>query len=220
MDNSEVPPKNFSQRLKSRRKALELSQKQLSEFTEISAKTIQNYEYGDNPKGPNLVRLSRALNCSIDWLLLGSGWGSEDSEQEHDELIYIPKVLPRLNSAGETLEKSQKMYAFRHDWIKQKGNPSQMILMEVSGNSMSPEIKDGDTVLTDRSQTDIYIGKIYAVSIGQEITVRYVDRAPGKIILRGAHHACHDIDIGIHEDSTEPANILGRVLWWCRDVKY
>ena len=210
---------NFAQRLKSRRKALELSQKQLSEFTEISAKTIQNYEYGDNPKGPNLVRLSRALNCSIDWLLLGSGWGSEDSEQEHDELIYIPKVLPRLNSAGETLEKSQKMYAFRHDWIKQKGNPSQMILMEVSGNSMSPEIKDGDTVLIDRSQADIYVGKIYAVSIRQEITVRYVDRAPGKLILRSARNLWNDIEIDKNKSFRDPVNILGRVIWWCRDVK-
>ena len=210
---------NFAQRLKSRRKALELSQKQLSEFTEISAKTIQNYEYGDNPKGPNLVRLSRALNCSIDWLLLGSGWGSEDSEQEHDELIYLPKVLPRLNSADEPLEKSQKMYAFRHDWIKQKGNPSQMILMEVSGNSMSPEIKDGDTVLIDRSQADIYVGKIYAVSIRQEITVRYVDRAPGKLILRSARNLWNDIEIDKNKSFRDPVNILGRVIWWCRDVK-
>ena len=102
-------------------------------------------------------------------------------EHKLDELIHIPKVHPRLNPDGETFEKSKKiksMYAFRHDWINQKGTPSQMVLMEVPGDSMSPEIKDGDTVLIDQGQTDIYVGKIYAISIGHEIMIRYVDRSP------------------------------------------
>ncbi|MEF8942146.1 MAG: S24 family peptidase [Desulfohalobiaceae bacterium] len=94
-----------------------------------------------------------------------------------------------------------------------------MILMEVSGDFMSPENKDGDTVLIDQGQSDIYIGKIYAVSIGQEITVKYVDRAPEKIILRRANNSRDDIEIDIHEGSREPVKILGRVIWWSRDVR-
>jgi phage repressor protein C with HTH and peptisase S24 domain len=229
MDKTVVHPENFPERLKSRRRFLELSQKQLSESTGVSSKTIQKYEYGDIPKGPNLVRLSRALNCSIDWLLLGSGSGSESSEldraysqKEHVELTLVPKVLARLDSDGVNLEKSQNtesMYAFQHDWIKQKGDPSQMVLMDVSGDSMSPELRDGDTALVERSQTEIYIGKFYAVSIGKEVMVRYVDRAPGKIILRSANNSWNDIEFDIHEDSKEPVNILGRVVWWCRDIR-
>ena len=96
--------------------------------------------------------------------------------------------------------------------------PSQMVLMDVSGDSMSPEIKDGDTVLIDRSQTDIYIGKIYAVSIGQEVMVRYLDRSPGKIVLRSANNSCNDVAIDNSENLLDPVSILGRVVWWCRDV--
>ena len=230
MNKSDDYPGNFSERLKARRKVLQLSQKQLAKATEISSKTIQKYEYGDTPKGPNLLRLSRALNCSVDWLLLGSGSGGESSElhnrdyseKERVELALFPKVLARLDSYGVPLEQSQNtdsMYSFRHDWIKQKGDPSQMILMDACGDSMSPEIKDGDTVLIDRSQTEIYIGKIYAVSIGKEVMVRYVERAPRRIILRCANKTWSDIGVDLDKDFGEQAGIIGRVVWWCRDVK-
>ena len=106
MEKTNVHPDNFSDRLKARRKALQLTQIQLAKATEISSKTIQKYEYGDTPKGPNLLRLSRALNCSVDWLLLGSGSGGESSElhnrdyseKERVELALVPKVLARLDS--------------------------------------------------------------------------------------------------------------------------
>ena len=229
LHNSQSDQESFSSRLKQRRKALDLSQKQLAQAVGLSTKTIQKYEYGDTPKGPNLISLSRSLNCSIDWLLMGSGsdsstYGHEDVRvcEEEIELSMIPKVLARLNAGGGSLETSNNikgMYGFRHDWIKQKGDPSRMILMDVSGDSMSPEIKDGDTVLIDQSQTDIYIGKIYAVSIGQEITVKYVERVPEKIILRSDNRTWNDIEVDIRGDLGESVNIIGRVIWWCREAR-
>jgi len=229
LHNSQPGQENFSSRLKMRRKALGISQKQLAEAVGLSTKTIQKYEYGDTPKGPNLISLSRSLNCSIDWLLMGSGSGSSAYGQGNvrvcegeTELYMIPKVLARLNAGGGSLETSNNikgMYGFRHDWIKQKGDPSRMILMDVSGESMSPQIKDGDTVLIDQSQTDIYIGKIYAVSIGQEITVKYVERAPEKIILRSNNRTWNDIEVDIRGDLGESVHIIGLVIWWCREAR-
>jgi len=229
LHNSHSGHENFSSRLKKRRKDLGMSQKQLAEAVGLSTKTIQKYEYGDTPKGPNLISLSQSLSCSIDWLLMGSGLVSSAYShgnvrvcEEETELSMIPKVLARLNAGGGSLETSNNikgMYGFRHDWIKQKGDPSRMILMDVSGDSMSPEIKDGDTVLVDQSQTDIYIGKIYAVSIGQEITVKYVERVPEKIILRSDNRTWNDIEVDIRGDLGESVNILGRVIWWCREAR-
>jgi len=220
---------NFALRLKKQRKDLGLSQRRLSEQVGISMKTIQKYEYGDVPKGSNLVSLSRALGCSIDWLLLGADPGISESREgealyraNEPEMVMIPRVLARLNAGGGSLETSggvEGRHGFRYDWIRQKGKPSQMVLMDVSGDSMSPEIKDGDTVLIDRGQTNIYIGKIYAVSIGQEITVKYVERVPDKVILRSANRAWNDIEVDIRGDLGESVKILGRVIWWCREAR-
>jgi len=223
MNNAVDPLKNFPARLKRKRRSLGLSQRQLSDQTDVSLKTVQKYEYGDIPRGRSLVSLARALHCSIDWLLLGSDDNADPSPghipQDRGTLIHLPHVLPRLKDSGEAFEDSQEKnkYAFHRDWLQQKGDPSQMVLMEVSGNLMSPEIKDGDTVLIDQSQREVYIGKIYAVSIGQEVLVRYVDRVPGKFILRGADHQWN-ISINLQEEMNDPMRILGRVIWWCRDA--
>lgn len=220
---------NFSLRLKKRRKALDVSQKKLADSVGVSTKTIQKYEYGDIPKGDNLVSLAWALNCSVDWLLVGDEPGICDTSFQNTcycprgtELTMVPKVLARLSAGGGSLETDRNvkgMYGFRKDWVHKKGNPSRMILMDVSGDSMSPEIQDGDTVLVDQSQTDIFVGKIYAVSIGQEITVKYVDRAPDKIILHSANRLWDDIEVDIRGDLGESVRIIGRVLWWCRESR-
>jgi len=201
----------------------------LAESVGVSTKTIQKYEYGDIPKGTNLVSLSRALSCSIDWLLVGDEPGICETTSENagyipkeSELTMIPKVLARLNAGGGSLETNKNvkgMYGFRKDWIHKKGNPKKMILMDVSGDSMSPEIQDGDMVLVDQSQRDIFVGKIYAVSIGQEITVKYVERAPDKIILHSANRLWDDIEVDIRGDLGESVGIIGRVLWWCRESR-
>ena len=228
MDRTEEHHKGFSERLKTRRKNLWLSQKQLSEHTGISHKTIQKFENKNFPQGPNLIRLSQVLDCSIDWLLLGSGAGGVDPDQdgrppdkEQSVLKTVPKVYARLDTNAEVLEKNQNIrseYAFNRDWLSQKGDLINMVLMEVPGDSMSPELKNGDTVLIDQGQREIYIDKIYAVSIGKEVMIRYVERTPGKIILRGANSSWNNIEVDVHKDIDDPVKILGRVIWWCREI--
>ena len=53
--------------------------------------------------------------------------------------------------------------------VKSNGVTSDMVLIDVYGNSMEPELKDGDTVLIDTSQKEILAGSIYAVGIDDTI---------------------------------------------------
>jgi transcriptional regulator with XRE-family HTH domain len=62
---------NFAQRMKSARKQINLSQKELGDAVGVSTVTIQNYENGQFPKGEYLIALARELQCSTDWLLTG-----------------------------------------------------------------------------------------------------------------------------------------------------
>ena len=45
---------------------------------DVSLSAVQNYESGKIPNGEILIRLSRALACSTDWLLMGTGGQSTD----------------------------------------------------------------------------------------------------------------------------------------------
>lgn len=62
--------KHFGLRVKGEREKLGLTQVQLAKKVGVSKTTIQNYESGAIPKGTYLFLLSRALKCSIDWLLV------------------------------------------------------------------------------------------------------------------------------------------------------
>ena len=66
LDHNHVPMKQY-------RQLQGMTQKELSEKTGISLRTIQNYEQGKNDikkaAGETLLILAKALNCSIEDLL-------------------------------------------------------------------------------------------------------------------------------------------------------
>mgnify|MGYP006276425001 FL=1 len=227
----EASNRNFESRLKEMRQKCGLSQKRLAGEVGVKTSTIQRYENGNLPTGQHLLSLSEALGVSLDWLLKGERFKEEGPEDEHStfeglsyespELKMVPKVLARLNAGGGSLETDdnvQGMYGFRYDWIKTKGDPSKMVLMDVSGDSMMPEIRDGDTVLIDQGQKDVFVGKIYAVSIDQEIVVKYVEKLPGKLVLRSVNRKWSDIEVDIRGDLGDSVQFIGRVVWLGREL--
>lgn len=84
---------------------------------------------------------------------------------------------------------------------------------------MEPDICDGDTALIDRSQTEIIIGKIYAIGIDQEVVVKALDKEPGKLILVSKNPLKRPLEIDMRGDLADQVRILGRVVWWCRKAK-
>ena len=137
-----------------------------------------------------------------------------------EEFAYVPKVRARLSAGGGSLlvdEAIETYYAFRHAWLKRKGQISQMRLMRVSGDSMEPLLRDEDVVLIDLSQTEIYTGKIYAVGIDEEIVVKRLDKKPGKLVLVSDNRQLYpplEVELGEHSN----VRLLGRVIWMGREV--
>lgn len=138
------------------------------------------------------------------------------------EIMLIPKVKARLSAGGGSMETNGEVagyYAFRTEFLKRKGNSSKMVLMDVSGDSMEPEIKSGDSVLIDESQTEIIAGSIYAVGMDEEVVVKVVDKAPGKLILRSYNTLFAPYELDMRGDLSTGVRIIGRVIWWCREAR-
>lgn len=136
------------------------------------------------------------------------------------EFSYVPKVRARLSAGGGSLlvdETIETYYAFRHAWLKRKGQISQMRLMRVSGDSMEPTLRDEDVVLIDLSQTEVYTGKIYAVGIDEEIVVKRLDKKPGTLVLVSDNRQFYPpLEVRLDEESN--VRVLGRVIWMSREV--
>lgn len=146
---------------------------------------------------------------------------SLQEESPSTDLVMVPKVRARLSAGNGSLETSNEVkarYAFRREWIAGKGQPGKMVLMDVTGDSMEPAILARDVVLIDQGQADIIPGAIYAVGIDEGVVVKYVDRVPGKLILRSANKDYLPIEVDL-KDESQNVRIIGRVVWWCREAR-
>lgn len=144
-----------------------------------------------------------------------------NSVQLPPDITFVPMVHAKL-SAGhgsfETDSTSDKKYAFRADFLRRKGNPREMVLMRVSGDSMAPAIEDGDVVLIDESQNNPVPGKIYAVGVEDMVYLKKVDAQPGKLVLSSINSDYATMFIDTREQLEGQARIIGRAIWWCREA--
>ena len=89
--------------------------------------------------------------------------------------------------------------------------------MDVFGNSMEPELKEGDVVLIDESQKDILAGSIYAVGIDDTIMVKRLEKRPQKLVLLSENPK--NETIYMEGEDLNRVQIIGKVLWVGREFK-
>jgi len=171
-------------------------------------------------------QLAKALGMEYEELLnygrkvLKIPMQSSDINCDGGDFTYIPKVKARLSAGGGSFETAEDVvgyYAFRTDFLTLHGQPKKMVLFDVSGDSMAPEIKHGDTVLVDQSQTDVIPGNIYGIGIDEEIVVKRIEKAPGMIVLiseNGTKYPPLNVIINDHSN----VRIIGRVIWLGRKI--
>lgn len=132
----------------------------------------------------------------------------------------VPKVMARLAAGTGSLETEGKVvgyYAFKLDFLKRKGRPKKMVLMDVAGDSMEPDVWNGDTVLIDESQREIIAGAMFAVGIENEVFVKYLLRVPGKLVLQSRNERYAPIEVDMNGDLAGTVRVIGRVVWSCRE---
>ena len=142
--------------------------------------------------------------------------------EKDSDIVMIPMVEARLSAGSGSLETSAangRDYAFRRDFILRRGNPNDMVLMRVSGDSMEPDVCDNDVVLIDQSKKDILPGRMYAVGFEESIYLKRIDNLPGKIILKSANPAYPPVELDVRGDLAEQFRVIGRVLWSGREYK-
>lgn len=89
--------RQMGSRILARRKEFNLTQEQLAEKTGLTTQTISSAECGRKALRPeNIVKISIALNCSTDYLLLGSAIVS-------DKNLLFERLTPRQRSHLELI---------------------------------------------------------------------------------------------------------------------
>lgn len=127
---------------------------------------------------------------------------------------YVPKIAAKAG-AGASLETNgdlEGLYAFRKDFMGiEHISAAHSVLMDVVGDSMEPLFSEGDTLLVDKSDIEVMDGKIYVVTLGDELRVKRVQKTLRGLLLRSENPKYADVPV--EGPDLENFVVHGRVRW-------
>ena len=169
-----------SDRINQRMRDLGLQHKDLVAATGASKGTVTNWINGvNNPTGKRLVQLAQALKTTSSWLLTGNStpeftqvepWDS-NTPLDDDE-IEIPffkdfSFACGGGSIGEAIANETRKLRMSKATLRNLSIMKENAVAATAiGDSMSPTIKDGDTIHIDLGRKNIKDGKIFAICFG------------------------------------------------------
>ena len=168
-----------------------------------------------------MVVLFKKYGVNPEWLESGVGPAFlKGLPDEEDPYVNIPKVAARLSAGGGSFENDDRVegyYSFSREWVSRKGPADKMVLMDVTGHSMEPELRDGDTVMVNQASRDILAGAIYAVGIDDTILVKRLEKLPNTLVLQSDNK--NYSPILLKGEELNSVSIIGRVIWVCREYR-
>ena len=196
------------------------SQTELASALHINRSAITQARTKDSIPDKWILQLYRTFGLNPDWIETGNGQIFHNKIDFESTYKNIPKVKARLCAGGGSFEVGSEIegyYAFRKDWLNTKGAINTMVLMDIFGNSMEPEMKDGDTILIDESQKDILAGAIYAVGVDDTIMVKRLEKHPNKLVLMSENKDY--APIYLEGKDIKSIRVIGKVIWICRELR-
>lgn len=190
-----------------------LKQTDLVERTKISKGSLSSYVSGRYaPKQNNIYLLAKALNVNVEWLMgadVPMAYFKEVHSAEHNPAVRIP-VLGRV-AAGIPINAVEETIDWEEIPAEMVGS-DEYFGLRIKGDSMSPRIMDGDTVIV-RRQDDADTGDIViAIVNGDDGVCKKLRKTDSGIMLISLNPA-YDPMVFDHSDiDTIPVNIIGRVV--------
>ncbi len=197
------------------------SQTELAKSLKINRSSITHARNNNKIPEKWILKLYRKFNLNPEWIEFGIGKTYINKGSFSDiEFTHVPMVKATLSAGGGSFNVDANIdgyLSFTSKWLRLKGSVAAMVAMEVAGDSMEPEIRDRDTVLIDRSQTEVKNRKIYAVGLDDTIFIKRLEQHPGSLVFSSDNKAY--APIYLKEDELRKVRILGKVIWISREYR-
>lgn len=221
-------------RLKQLREFMGDSQDTFAKKLGISLKAYWNYE-NDERSMPSemLYNIIRLYGINTNWLLTGDGemllsrYNVLESIASGEQkcFCYNLPVRGEVEAScgfGVTVynEEQTATYSVSKKFIDDlKINPKTSEIIFARGDSMESTIYGGDSVLVDRSKTDIQDGVIYCINLDGQIMIKRLQKIARDIVgLISDNPKYKTREIDLKQDS-DTFKIIGEVRWWGRIAK-
>ncbi len=177
-----------------------ISQQALADFLGVRQSTVAMWEKSkNNPEYTTLVKLSEFFDVGIDYL---SGSKNSKTSQKIPVLGYV--------RAGVPTEAVEDILGYE-DVVLSESERENTFALRIKGDSMSPRMIDGDTVIVNK-QSDFNSGDICVALVGnQDATVKKIIKKDTGIILMPLNGNYEPLFFTPEEVETTPVTIIGKV---------
>lgn len=177
----------IGQRIAEARALAGLNQSQLADKLGISPQSVQQWELGKTtPRGKRMAEIAKVLVVTPEWLQFGISAVKatpppEDKAEITDSFSITDSInIPYFNvelAAGsgchiDMEEVNEHINVGSEILDRHAVAADQIVAAKVRGDSMSPRLLDGDTVLINTAEKRPQDGKIYAIAVEEELKVK------------------------------------------------
>jgi len=182
--------------------------------TDIPVSTLKKMVgEASDPGFSRTARVARAIGLGLEELAFGDAPGSSKSGMS--EFGHIPLYDVEV-SAGDgrtgTLERPVGTLAFREDYLRRFSDRSKLAVLLVRGDSMVPELQDGDHLLIDQSERHAAEG-LCVVRWGDLLMAKRIVRTSAsgmRLVSSNPIYPPIEIDRDAEGDNFA---IIGRAVW-------
>jgi len=207
---------NLSNKLKGKRKELRLSQEELAKIIGVDQKTISHWENGINEPQLNKLRIF----CDNFKIPISYFTGETHPQYTENNVtvdfykdVYASCGLGGLISSEEKETVSIPLNLFP---IKIK-NDKKYSIVKARGNSMTPEIQDGDMILIEHYNGEQIIdNSIYLFMYENEIFIKRLSKNINEIIITSDNKNYPQIIL--KNDEINRLSIIGKVFGFSRKL--
>ncbi|MBI5634896.1 MAG: helix-turn-helix domain-containing protein [Nitrospirae bacterium] len=147
------------------------------------------------------------------------GFCAEEGQTPYSDFVCVPQVSGEISAGGGLVPDNtvEMKIAFRREWIQRRGDPQNMSLIRVSGDSMEPTLLSGDLVLIDHGRNFVDPqGGIYAIAMDDTIMIKRLQVIyPAKTLKIISDNSRYEP----LEAVTDQVRVNGKVIWFGREIE-
>lgn len=199
----------MGERLREERHRLGLGQAEFGAQCGVSKTSQFNYETGGRwPDGQYLLH-AHHLGVNTQYVITGQGIN------QLSEFVTVNRHHVAASAGPGAVNGDDGEVGglcFSRKWLaKKRLNPTNLLVIDVVGDSMLGRLSEGDSVLIDRSQNTPKSGVAFVIRQGDELLVKYAQLLPNGILRLSSENQTYkpyDVDLSKELD----VSILGRVV--------
>jgi len=224
-----LPESQIGPRLKLEMKKQGLSSTELARCAEVKTSFLYDVISGKsaNPSTVKLARVADALGVSLTYLAgnsnspLEASYASVKVEESPDYALIQRLVVDIAGGNGILVSHYHKeeRYYFRRNWIKDHlgVEPSDLRMLYVRGDSMEPTLYHNDIILVDTTKKAPSPPGVFVLFDGFGLMAKRLEYTSSNT-QQQLRIISDNPQYSIYERSIEKTFIIGRVVWFAREI--